>query len=131
MRPDTGCIKRQKICRMPVACGRKSALSLDGDGTFTVLRYYGAVKCRKDLGKAMSVILKEEFSPRKLILRSNVVYLATTDDPADSLCYHEKIAEDGSFPVRVTPTFRTDRIFSLCDAGKKLSRANTAAFLDT
>ena len=96
---------------------------------FGIAEPLNAENAEKIWEKAMSVILKEELSPRKLILRSNVVYLATTDDPADSLCYHEKLAEDGSFPVRVAPSFRTDRILSLCDAGypgyiKKLGEAS-------
>jgi len=48
-----------------------------------------------------------DMSARQLILRSNVKALCTTDDPADSLEWHKKIAADG-FGVQVCPTFRPD-----------------------
>ena len=51
------------------------------------------------------------FSARNLILRSNVEALCTTDDPADTLEWHKRIAESG-FPVKVLPSFRPDR--ALC-----------------
>jgi len=54
-----------------------------------------------------------EMSARNLILRSNVKVLCTTDDPADSLEWHRKLAEDKSFPVRVLPGFRPDRALAI------------------
>ena len=48
------------------------------------------------------------FSARELIRSSGVEALCTTDDPADSLEWHQKIAEDG-FEVKVLPAFRPDR----------------------
>ena len=48
-------------------------------------------------------------SARNLILNSNVKVLCTTDDPADSLEWHRKIAGDESFGVKVLPSFRPDR----------------------
>ena len=53
-----------------------------------------------------------EFSARSLIRRSNVRVLCTTDDPADTLEWHEKIAAD-NFEVKVLPTFRPDRAISI------------------
>ena len=53
-----------------------------------------------------------DFSARNLILRSNVKVICTTDDPADSLAWHQKIAVDG-FPVKVLPSFRPDRAMGL------------------
>ncbi len=53
-----------------------------------------------------------EFSARKLILRSGVEVLCTTDDPADDLAYHKAVREDG-FPVKVLPTFRPDRAIGI------------------
>ena len=44
--------------------------------------------------KANEIIRKEALSPRKLIARSKVEYIATTDDAADSLEYHQKLRED-------------------------------------
>ncbi len=63
--------------------------------------------------KANQVIREERLSPRSLILRSRVRYLATTDDVADSLEYHKKLQQDDSFPVTVAPSFRTDQVLQI------------------
>ena len=55
----------------------------------------------------------KELSARKLIVNSKVKALCTTDDPADSLEWHEKLAADGSFGVRVLPSFRPDRALGI------------------
>jgi glucuronate isomerase len=52
------------------------------------------------------------FSVRNLIRKAKVEFLATTDDPVDSLEYHEAIAKDQSFKTRVVPTFRPDKVFN-------------------
>lgn len=49
------------------------------------------------------------FTPRALLARSNVKALVTTDDPADDLSYHARLAKDASFPVKVLPGFRPER----------------------
>ena len=46
---------------------------------------------------------------RKLIEKSKVCLLCTTDDPVDSLEWHDKIAEDATFQTTVLPTFRPER----------------------
>ena len=51
-------------------------------------------------------------SARSLIQNSNVKLLCTTDDPADSLEWHKKIAEDDSFDVKVLPAWRPDKAMS-------------------
>ena len=55
-------------------------------------------------------IAMNDLSPRKLIERSNVEVICTTDDIIDSLEWHKKIAEDSSFKTKVLPTFRTDNL---------------------
>ncbi len=52
-------------------------------------------------------------SARKLIEGSNVKALCTTDDPADSLEWHKKIAGDPSFVVKVLPSFRPDKALNI------------------
>ena len=52
-------------------------------------------------------------SARKLIMDSNVQVICTTDDPADSLEWHKKIAEDKSFSVQVLPSFRPDKALGI------------------
>ena len=58
---------------------------------------------------ANAKLQSEGFSARGLIRMSNVETICTTDDPADSLEWHEKLASDKSFPVSVLPAWRPDR----------------------
>ena len=58
--------------------------------------------------------LKEDsMRAQGLIKRSNVTLLCTTDDPADSLEYHQKIASDVTFDVKVLPAWRPDRAMNI------------------
>ena len=50
---------------------------------------------------------------RGLIERSGVETICTTDDPADSLEWHEKLAADASFRTAVLPAWRPDRAMNL------------------
>lgn len=63
--------------------------------------------------RANAYIRETALSPRKLMLQSRVELVATTDDPADSLEYHEQLANEKDFPVRVVPSFRTDAALNL------------------
>ncbi len=54
-----------------------------------------------------------EFSVRGLINRSNVETICTTDDPIDSLEWHEKLAADKSFKTAVLPAWRPDKAMNL------------------
>lgn len=55
-----------------------------------------------------TVLENESFRPRTLFSRFGIEFLATTDDPLDSLDAHRRLAEDPTFTGRVTPTFRPD-----------------------
>ena len=48
-------------------------------------------------------------SVRNIIRRSNVTLICTTDDPIDSLEWHEMIAKDPDFTVQVLPAWRPDK----------------------
>lgn len=50
---------------------------------------------------------------RGLIRRSGVEVICTTDDPADSLEYHEKLRADDSFQPKVLPAWRPDKAVHL------------------
>lgn len=54
----------------------------------------------------------EGFSARGCMKRSNVEVVCTTDDPTDSLEYHEKVRED-DFGVKMFPAWRPDKAFAL------------------
>lgn len=58
--------------------------------------------------KCNSILQSGELSARKIIKRSNVACIGTTDDPVDSLAYHRAIAADSTFETKVIPTFRPD-----------------------
>ena len=52
-------------------------------------------------------------SVRNLIRQSNVTLICTTDDPVDTLEWHEKIAADDSFEVQVLPAWRPDKAMNV------------------
>lgn len=52
-------------------------------------------------------------SARSLIANSGVTLVCTTDDPADSLEWHQQLAQDRSFPVKVLPAWRPDAAMGL------------------
>ncbi len=53
--------------------------------------------------------LQNGLSARKLIEMSNVTLVCTTDDPIDTLEWHQKIKADESFQVQVLPAWRPER----------------------
>ena len=50
---------------------------------------------------------------RGLIKQSGVTLICTTDDPVDTLEFHEKIAADDTFDVQVLPAWRPDKAMNL------------------
>ena len=52
-------------------------------------------------------------SARNLIANSGVTLVCTTDDPADSLEWHQQLTQDSSFPVKVLPAWRPDAAMGL------------------
>jgi len=55
--------------------------------------------------KCNEMLKKDEFSAKNLIRRSNVKVICTTDNPYDTLEYHEQLKD---FETKVLPTFRPD-----------------------
>jgi len=54
---------------------------------------------------------------RGLIEQSNVAFIGTTDDPVDSLEWHDKIAGDSSIRFKVCPSFRPDKAINISKPG--------------
>lgn len=52
-------------------------------------------------------------SARGLMRQFNVKAVCTTDDPADELCWHERIARDPDMEIKVLPAFRPDNAVNL------------------
>lgn len=63
--------------------------------------------------EANRLIGAKALSPRKLIEGSNVRYIATTDDPAEDLTFHQKLRQNGMLHTVVRPTFRADNLLSI------------------
>ena len=54
---------------------------------------------------------------RGIIEKANVAMVGTTDDPIDSLEWHEKIAADLTIKVKVCPSFRPDKAININKPG--------------
>ena len=54
-----------------------------------------------------------KLSVHRIMQMSNVETICTTDDPADSLEHHKKIAQDDSFDIKILPAFRPDRVLGM------------------
>ena len=78
-------------------------------------RYFGyeGILNRETAGEvwelANAKLQEEGYSARGLIRMSHVETICTTDDPADTLEWHEKLAGDETFPVNVLPAWRPDK----------------------
>jgi glucuronate isomerase len=69
----------------------------------------------------------KEFSVRNLLRKMNVKLVCTTDDPVDSLEYHQKIKDDARLPegqdfgIPILPAFRPDNAMNVSDPAKFLT----------
>ena len=52
-------------------------------------------------------------SAREMMKMANVTLIATTDDPADTLEWHKKIAEDETFDIQVLPAWRPEKAMNI------------------
>ena len=62
--------------------------------------------CERIWNKVNECLAKDEYSAKNLIRRSNVAIVCTTDDPIDTLEYHEQLKD---FETKILPTFRPDK----------------------
>ena len=58
-----------------------------------------------------------DLSVRGIIRKSKVAFIGTTDDPIDSLEWHEKIAQDPTIEVKVAPSYRPDKAINITKEG--------------
>ena len=87
-------------------------------------KYFGiteplTVENAKEIWDKTSDMLQNDpnMSVRGLIKQSNVAFIGTTDDPIDSLEWHEKIAADPSIEVKVCPSYRPDKAININKEG--------------
>ncbi|MDW7693913.1 glucuronate isomerase [Flammeovirgaceae bacterium SG7u.111] len=83
-------------------------------------RYFGIDKIlNKETAKEIydectAKLQTPEYSVRNLLRKMKVEVVCTTDDPADSLEFHQKIKEEG-IDIKVLPTFRPDKSLAVED----------------
>jgi len=68
-----------------------------------------------------------DMTARGLIRKANVAFIGTTDDPIDSLEWHDKIANDPTITTVVGPSYRPDKAVNIHKAGWKEYLAQLAA----
>lgn len=78
-------------------------------------RYFGCdlpinEKNAPEIWKVTRAALTSGLTVREIIRRSGVVGLATIDDPADTLEWHEKLRDDPTWDIDVRPTWRPDEL---------------------
>ena len=67
----------------------------------------------EEVWKLCNEKLQNGLSARKLIEMSDVTLICTTDDPVDTLEWHQKIKADESFRVQVLPAWRPERAMNV------------------
>ncbi len=86
-------------------------------------RYFGITEllepktARKVYDQANECLRTPGYSVRNLLHKMNVELLCTTDDPTESLEWHQKIAADPGVGFKVLPTFRPDKAMAVEDPG--------------
>lgn len=81
-------------------------------------------KSAKEVWELCNEKLKDkDMTPQGIIKKSKVNLICTTDDPADHLEWHKKIAADSSFSVKVLPAWRPDK-------SANIDKDNYCAYLD-
>ena len=82
-------------------------------------RYFGydgvlSAKTAEEVWNLCNAKLQDDsMTVRNMIRQANVTLICTTDDPIDSLEWHQKIAADDSFDVKVLPAWRPDKAMNI------------------
>lgn len=89
-----------------------------------------------------SKLAQPEFTCRGIVKQMNVEVICTTDDPCDSLDWHQVLQKDSSFSIQVLPAFRPDKSMALespeefniwvdrLEAATDISIRNYSSYLD-
>ncbi|HET9429946.1 MAG TPA: glucuronate isomerase [Chitinophagaceae bacterium] len=83
-------------------------------GVDTVLNTGTAKKIYQECSAKLSM---PEYSVKNLLRKMNVSIVCTTDDPIDTLAFHQKIKQDG-FEIPILPAFRPDNAMNVSSAMK-------------
>ena len=60
-----------------------------------------------------ALLAQDDFTARGIMQQMNVKMVGTTDDPLDDLQHHRALVQDGSFGVKVLPSWRPDKAFNI------------------
>ena len=88
-------------------------------------RYFGITKtlsektCKEIWDECNAKLATDDFRVQSIIKKSNVKLVATTDDPGDSLEWHQKIREQGTCTCKVIPAWRPDKAMKIEKPGFK------------
>ena len=63
--------------------------------------------------KTEELLSDGKHTPQYFIQQSNVYALCTTEDPADTLEYHEKLAKEKKIDTKILPAYRPDNALSI------------------
>jgi len=66
-----------------------------------------------------NLLQQKEYSTRGLLSKMNVEVVCTTDDPIDSLAYHQKAKAD-KLAIKLLPAFRPDKAYAVENPGDYL-----------
>jgi len=132
----------EKFCKWAEVLGKGIGNPLYHWSHLELQRFFGwygvlSAKTADEVWKVTSEKLAQpSFSARGLITQSHVDVICTTDDPVDSLEYHEKLAADRSFATQVLPAWRPDKAMNIekatwkayIEALAKVSGINVTSF---
>ncbi|MFX0073804.1 MAG: glucuronate isomerase [Candidatus Hermodarchaeota archaeon] len=79
---------------------------------FNIDTVLNQLTCNQIYNQCSNLLRESNYSVRNLLLKMNVRFVCTTDDPIDTLQSHMKIKED-SYTVKILPTFRPDKAMAL------------------
>ena len=82
---------------------------------FNIDKVLNADTAKEIYDEASALLQTKEYSVWGLLTKMNVKTLCTTDDPTDTLEYHQQIAKSDC-PIKVLPAFRPDKAMNVDDA---------------
>jgi len=81
---------------------------------FDIHQLLSPVSARQVYEEATAKLRQKEYTVRNLLCKMKVEVVCTTDDPIDTLEYHQQIKAEG-FEIRILPTFRPDKAMAVED----------------
>ncbi len=86
-------------------------------------RYFGVTEILNEHSadriyeRCTALLQQPDYSVKSLLRKMNVYTVCTTDDPVDTLEYHQKLKNDG-FEIPILPAFRPDNAMNVADPEK-------------